>query len=82
VVALASVLRQTGRVAEALALLNDLGTPSVAGYQPYWVLRTHCLHDLGEIAEAGVSAATALRLTTDAAVRDHLLREFGLPDAD
>ena len=75
-VALASVLRQQGRVAEALAMLDGFSVGNVATYQPYWVLRSHCLRDLAQPFEA--SAATALRMTQDRSLRAYLAREFGL----
>lgn len=77
-VALASVLRQQGRVAEALALLDSFSAGSVAAYQPFWVLRAHCLRDLAQPFEA--SAATALHLTREASLRSYLAREFGPKD--
>lgn len=78
-VALASVLRRQGRPAEAMALLGALDGAVVAGYQPFWVLHAHCLRDTGEAEAARSSAAIAVRLTADAAVRTHLAAEFGLP---
>lgn len=77
-VALASVLRQKGKVAEALDLLEGISSITVSGYQPFWVLRAHCLRDLGDASKAVESARTALALTVDVAVRDHLAVEFGL----
>lgn len=77
-VALASVLRQQGQVAEALAMLDGLPVSTLATYQPFWVLRAHCQRDLAQPFEA--SAATALPLTGDAVLRAYLDKEFGLPE--
>ena len=75
-VALASVLRQQGRVAEALAVLDGFPVGTVATYQPFWVLRAHCQRDLAQpFAE---SVGTALRLTGDFSLRAYLAQEFGL----
>lgn len=79
-VALASVLRQQGRVPEALAMLDAFSAGSVAAYQPYWVLRAHCQRDLTQPFHE--SAATALRLTGDTALRAYLARVFGLSGAN
>ncbi len=79
-VALASVLRQHGKVSEALAMLNEFEAGTVATYQPFWVLRAHCQRDLAEPFEE--SAATVLRLTQHAARRTYLAKEFGMNEAD
>lgn len=79
-VALASVLRQQGRLPEALAMLDGFAVGQVATYQPFWVLRAHCQRDLSQLFEE--DAATALRLTRDRSLRAYLAREFGLSDTD
>ncbi len=56
----------------ALALLEQLPPAQVRDYQPYWVLRAHCLHDLGRADASAQAARAAIALTTDAAVRTHL----------
>lgn len=79
-VAPASVLRQQGRVAEALAMLDGFAVGSVATYQPFWVLRAHCQRDLAWPFEA--TAMTAVRMTHDRSLRAYLAREFGLSADD
>lgn len=75
-VALASVLRQQGRLAEALAMLDGFAVGEVATYQPLWVLRAHCQRDLAQPFTE--SAGTALRLTSEPALRAYLAQAFGL----
>ncbi|WP_137109841.1 RNA polymerase sigma factor [Rhodobacter sp. SY28-1] len=75
-VAHAAVRRLQGDAAGALAMLEAL--PDAARtYQPALVLRAHCLRDLGA-AEFSGAAEAALAVTTDARLKSHLRREFGL----
>lgn len=74
-VARAAAHMQTGVGAEPLAMLDALDGAVVANYQPYWVVRAHCLHATG--ADATQAARVALGLTEDPAVRRHLTETFG-----
>ena len=60
--------------AVAWELVEQLADAQVRDYQPYWVLRAHCLQDLGRTADARHAARVAVGLTTDPAVREHLGR--------
>jgi predicted RNA polymerase sigma factor len=51
-------------------MLDELDPALVAGYQPYWVVRAHCLRGTG--ADAARAAQVALGLTEDPALRAHL----------
>ena len=74
-VAWAAVLHERGDPAAALARLDAI-TPVPEGYQPYWVLRAHCLRELGDAAGARLATEEAITLTPDAAVRTYLLGTF------
>ena len=74
-VARAAAHMQTGAAAAALAMLDALDGALVATYQPYWVVRAHCLHRTG--ADAAQAARVALGLTEDPSVRRHLAETFG-----
>lgn len=76
-VAHAAVRRLQGDASGALAMLADLPEAVQEGYQPALVLRAHCLRDLGA-AEFPDAAKSALAATTDARLKDHLRREFGV----
>ncbi len=69
-VARASAHLHAGAPAAALAMLDELDPALVAGYQPYWVVRAHCLRGTG--ADAARAAQVALGLTEDPALRAHL----------
>ena len=71
-VARAAAHRACTGPAAALDLLEVLPAAQVREYQPYWVLRAHCLHDLDRTADAQHAARLAVGLTADPAVRDHL----------
>jgi RNA polymerase sigma-70 factor (ECF subfamily) len=73
-VARASAHLHGGDPVAALAVLDALDAGLVGGYQPYWVVRAHCLHRTG--AAAGHAAQVALGLTEDPALRAHLTAEF------
>ncbi|GAA3225173.1 RNA polymerase sigma factor [Pseudonocardia petroleophila] len=70
-VARAAAHMQNGAPAAALAMLDALDAPT---YQPYWVVRAHCLHRTG--ADPGGATRTALGLTEDPALRAHLTETF------
>lgn len=67
---------QTQRPVPALAMLDALDPALVAGYQPYWVVRAHCLHRSGAPADAERAGRRALGLTEDPALRQHLHATF------
>ncbi len=77
-VALASVLRQQGRVAEALTMLDGFPVGTVAAYQPFWVLRAHCQRDLAQPFET--TALTAIRMTQNSSLRAYLAQQFWLSE--
>ena len=58
--------------AAGLALLDALPPERVAAYQPYWAARASLLTRLGADAPAQAAYRTAIRLTTDPAVRAYL----------
>lgn len=70
-VARAAAHREAHGAAAALLMLHELPDASVAGYQPYWVLRAHCELDL-TLPTAATTAATAIALTTSPRVAHHL----------
>lgn len=71
-VARAAAHMQNGAPAAALAMLDALDAPT---YQPYWVVRAHCLHRTG--ADPAGATRIALGLTEDPALRAHLVTTFG-----
>lgn len=73
-VARAAAHMQAGDPATALRMLDALGSTPVAAYQPFWVVRAHCLHRTG--ADPTPAARVALGLTEDPAVRRHLAATF------
>lgn len=73
-VARAAAHMQAGQPAAALAILDALDPDRVAGYQPYWVVRAHCLHHTG--ADPTRATRLALGLTDDPARRLHLTTTF------
>jgi RNA polymerase sigma-70 factor, ECF subfamily len=70
----AGVLLKRERAAEALEWLDGIAADSIDNYQPYWVVRSHCLLAMGRGEEARRATDVAIGLTQDAAVRDFLLR--------
>jgi RNA polymerase sigma-70 factor, ECF subfamily len=75
-VARAAAAMQAGDPAGALAMLDALDPARVAGYQPYWVVRAHCLQRAGDGTGAQRAGAVALGLTEDPALRAHLHATF------
>ncbi|MGC4118751.1 MAG: sigma factor [Myxococcales bacterium] len=60
----------------ALADLAPLGADRrMASYQPYWAARGHLLARAGAAAEAAEALTVAIGLTTDDAIRRHLLTQ-------
>jgi RNA polymerase sigma-70 factor (ECF subfamily) len=70
-VARAAAHMQNGAPTAALAMLDALDAPT---YQPYWVVRAHCLHRTG--ADPTAATQIALGLTEDPALRAHLVTTF------
>jgi RNA polymerase sigma-70 factor (ECF subfamily) len=62
----------------ALEMLDEMPVRATASYQPYWVTRAHALARAGRCTEALVAASRAIGLTTDAAVRAHLVATYGV----
>lgn len=58
-------------------MLDQLPEQSLRDYQPAWVLRAHCLIDLGGAARGAAAARRAVGLTEDPAVRRHLQQVLG-----
>lgn len=73
-VARAAAYRSVDGAGPALGQLDQLPEAQVRDYQPYWVVRALCLHELGRDDDAAAAQRRAIGLTTDAAVRDHLQR--------
>jgi RNA polymerase sigma-70 factor, ECF subfamily len=74
IIGYAGVLLKREKATEALELLDGLAADSIVSYQPYWVVRAHCLLDMGRGDEARRATDLAIGLTQDAAVRDYLLK--------
>lgn len=66
------------RLGRGLALqpLNVLPADRVATYQPYWVARSHVLHNPGRGEEASGAKAVAVDLTEDPAAPAFLMQRF------
>lgn len=73
-VARAAAHMQAGSPTRALAVLDELDPRPTAGYQPYWVVRAHCLLRAG--ADPTHAVRLALGLTEDPALRAHLATTF------
>lgn len=61
--------------AAALRILDGLGD-RVTSYQPHWAVRTRALRAIGRSEEAREALDRAIGLCTDAAVREHLTRQY------
>lgn len=72
-VALAAVVGRTDGPDAGLAALPG----DAEHFQPYWATRADLLARAGRLVEAGEAAATATRLSDDAAVADHLRARYG-----
>ncbi len=77
VVALAKARSHTDGPGAGLALLAELPAERIAGYQPYWVVRAHCLR-LARDQGATDAARRAIELTADDGVRRHLQVQYGV----
>lgn len=78
-IARAVVICDCGRPDDAFAILESLADRS-ASYQPWWVARAHVLTTLHRDAEAIQARTIAAGLTSDLAVRRHLLDFQGVGD--
>jgi predicted RNA polymerase sigma factor len=76
-VAQAAAVAEASGPAAGLALLDALGLPAVATYQPYWAVRAHLLRSLGRASDAAAAYDRATGLTEDPAVRRFLLDRRG-----
>lgn len=74
-VARAKARSHTEGPAAALALLDELPETRVSSYQPYWVVRAHCLREIGDSVSAATAASRAIGLTGDSPTRRHLYRQ-------
>jgi RNA polymerase sigma-70 factor (ECF subfamily) len=70
----AAALVELGRLGEASALLDALPAEAVADHQPYWVCRARLEEARGEREAALAASDRAIGLTTDPAIRAHLVR--------
>ena len=69
----AASLGRTGRVDEALAVLDGLDPGRVERHQPFWAVRAWVLDQLERDEAARTAYDRAIGLTADAAVRDWLI---------
>jgi predicted RNA polymerase sigma factor len=72
-VAHAAAVAEASGPADGLTLLEALGMPAVATYQPYWAVRAHLLRSLDRLSEAAAAYDRTIGLTEDPAVRRFLL---------
>lgn len=70
---LAVALGETGAPEAGLAVLEEIDPARRLGYQPWWVARAHLSAAAGRDEDALAALGQAIALTTEAAVRDHLL---------
>ena len=73
----AAALLDAGDAVAALDALDALPQARVRAYQPWWVVRMHALTALGRDDQATASRTTAIGLTTDPTVRNHLEKSAG-----
>lgn len=78
----AAAIAAKGSAQDALALIDDIPTASIATHQPYWALRGHLLEQLGHAEAAKAAYGRAIGLSEDAAVRNFLLRRVSSIEAD
>ncbi len=69
----ASASFEIGDLAAARELLDALPAGAVAEYQPYWVCRAHLLSAAADALGAAEAGRRAIGLTSDPAVRRHLI---------
>ena len=80
-VARAAAHANAGSPAAGLRLLDELDDGLVADYQPYFAARAHVLDLGGRRDDAVIAASRAIGLTSDPAVRRHLIETYGLSGA-
>ncbi len=78
-VARAAANVESAGATRALDLLDEIPERAVSAYQPYWVTRAHALKRAGRQTDAKAAAARAIGLTTDPAVRAHLVATYDVP---
>jgi predicted RNA polymerase sigma factor len=71
----AAALAEVHGSAQGLAILDLIEPTSVTTYQPYWAVRAHLLHNLGQIREAQQAYDRAIGLAEDPAIREFLLKK-------
>ncbi|HEU4368415.1 MAG TPA: DUF6596 domain-containing protein [Methylomirabilota bacterium] len=70
----AAALGHARGAAAGLAALEQIAPGPVASYQPYWAVRAHLFHELGNDGAADEAYARAIGLSDDPDVRAFLLR--------
>lgn len=75
-VAFSAALSKAGRLDEGLAILEGVPDAAVRQYQPWWVTRAELLLGSGRTLEAREAAQTAIGLTVQPTLREHLRRRF------
>ena len=71
----AAALAQTGRLREALDLLDSVSEAHAKLYQPYWAVRAHALNETGDIRGADEAYDEAISLSNNPAVRRYLIEK-------
>jgi predicted RNA polymerase sigma factor len=72
-VSLAAVLAHTDGPENGLALLDTLTGPAAQRFQPAWATRAHLLAQMRDVDAARTAFTTAIGLTTDPDLRQHLI---------
>lgn len=62
-----------------IEILDGIPAERVATYQPYWALVAHLRQRLGRTADAHDAAHRAVGLTSDPAIREHLIARYPPP---
>jgi len=63
---------EAGDAAAGLAQLLAMDSKRLQGFQPWWVARAHLLSMLGRLDEADAAFQTAIGLSTQQRIKDHL----------
>jgi RNA polymerase sigma-70 factor (ECF subfamily) len=69
----AAIRAKVANAQAGLDLLIEADAQTAAQYQPYWAVRASLLAEAGAREEAAAAYRTAIGLTEDAALRDHLV---------
>jgi RNA polymerase sigma-70 factor (ECF subfamily) len=69
----AVALMEAGDVDGAAATLDEIAKDTVRHYQPYWVASAFLAEKRGQIETAKLHLSTAIGLSTQDAIRQHLL---------